>query len=117
LEATGGGGLDFEARGAEAVEEAQDLLSNGEEMAAVMRLTRFLDEIASESGEGLRPLIEAMAIRLPIDVRRAAEGSGAPLPDTVIDPLRFLLRRRARANAELANLALGLQAMGDEAAR
>ncbi|MGH8944690.1 MAG: hypothetical protein ACRDVL_00900, partial [Acidimicrobiia bacterium] len=117
LAATGGGGLDFEARGAAAVEEALDALSRGEEATAVLGLTRFLDDMAAESGEALQTQIEAMAVRLPIEVRRASEGGGQSLADTIIAPLRSLLTRRARANAELANLALGLQSVDAGAGR
>src|SRR5918996_3683311 len=73
LAATGGGGLDFEARAAAAVEEAQDALSRGGEATAEPGLTRFLDAMAAESGESLQDQIEAMAVRLPIEVQRASE--------------------------------------------
>lgn len=117
LNATGGTGLDFEARAERAVALAMDSISKGEESAAVLGLTAFLDEIASESGEALAAQIEAMAIRVPIEVRRAAEGTGPSLADTVISPARFLLQRRARANAALADLALALQSVETRAAR
>lgn len=111
LAATGGSGLDFEARAVEAVEEATEAIARGDEATAVLGLITFLDEIASESGEALAGMIEGMAIRVPIEVRRAAEGEGPPLADTLIAPVRNLLRRRARANAALAELSLALQSV------
>jgi GTP-binding protein EngB required for normal cell division len=117
LAATGGSGLDFETRALAAVEQATLAISNGEETEAVLGLTTFLDEIASEAGDALAGQIEAMAIRVPIEVRRAAEGEGPPLGDSVLAPVRSLLRRRARANAALADLALALQSMDAGTAR
>lgn len=117
LAATGGGGLDFEARGAAAVEEAEDALERGDQTVAVLGLTRFLDEIAGGSGEALQAQIETMAVRLPLAVQRAAAGGGSPLRQSVLNPVRALLGRRARANAELADLALGLQSVGEGGGR
>lgn len=112
LAATGGAGLEFEERAAEALQEATKALENGEESAAVLRLTTFLEEVAADAGEVIGSEIEQITVGIPVAVRRVAEGEDPPLSDSVMAPARALLARRARANALLADAVLALRTFG-----
>jgi len=111
LAATGGGGLDFEERGARAIAAAEAAIAEGEEAKAAAALRAFLADLAAGAGRLVGAEIEKLATRIPIQVRRGAEGADSPLSQAVLSPLRSLLRRRARANAALADLALALRSM------
>lgn len=111
LAATGGGGLDFEERGARAIEAAEAAIAGGEETKAAAALTVLLADLAAGAGRVIGAEIAKLATRIPIHVRRAIEGTDPPLSEAVLAPVRSLLRRRARANAALTDLALALRSM------
>lgn len=126
-----GGGLDFDRRAAEAVEEAVDHLMAGEETAAGGRLVDLLDSIASESAGPTGGRIRALAVDVPRHIARIApqvrparqavwwrrlRGGEDPadlssrarslVEEAVIRPARSLLARRAVAVASVAELSL-----------
>lgn len=117
LVSTGGTGLDFERRAADALNEAMASLADGDDASAVLGLVGFLTTLAEESGPVLRREIEAIAVEVPRHVHAVAETGAPPLSDSLVAPVRSILGRRARANALLADLSLALRGFDPDADR
>jgi GTP-binding protein EngB required for normal cell division len=133
---TGGTGLDFERR-AEAVTQASArLVVDGDTRGAIERLSEFLEAISTEAGGMTRSTIEEIAAAVPNYVESAADEARKLGPLTAetsrnsetvrseqravasvaldvqtIAPTRKTLSLRARANADLIDLALSVTAV------
>lgn len=133
LEVTGGAGLDFERR-AETVNRASArMIVDGDTRSAIELLSGFLRDISIEAGGMTRSTIEEIATAVPSYVEYAADEARklAPLATTTsrdsenvrsdqraiasvtlesraIVPSRMAISMRARANADLTDLALSV---------
>ena len=133
LEVTGGAGLGFEQRAEAAMQASARAVVDGNTRAAIELLSEFLGEISTEAGGMTRSTIEEIVTSLPIYVESAADEArklaalgvttsrysemvrseqravaSVALDGLLMVPVRAALALRARANADLADLALSV---------
>lgn len=139
LAATGGAGLDFEARARAVLETTARMIVDGQTRSAIDELTHFLEAIATEAGGSTGSQVGEIAALVPRHVESVADeiktstpiqnrrrrrvrsgdleasragqrdAAGEILDDLVIDPTREALAARAQANAALADLSLSVE--------
>lgn len=111
---SGASGLDFEARWSATRQEVAELLARGESAEVAPTVSRLVGALASESGDTTGKELAELADEIRDSMEDAVLAGEEP-PGVLIrleteagDPIRSILRRRARSHAAVADLVLSL---------
>jgi hypothetical protein len=111
---SGASALEFEERWSATRDEVEGLLAQGRTAEIAPTVSRLITGLAGETGDATGPELEAMAGRVHAAMEEAvlsgADHSGIldQLEKEAAEPLRSILRRRARSHAAVTDLVLSV---------